>query len=458
LLCSFCSENARGETLELFHSVHGWLMVLYERDCRRRFAPEDHWLRKDLKPSVLFQELDKDKKRAQLLLQYIPHVIPHKNRVLLFRNMVTKEKEKLGLVETSSASPHVTHITIRRSRMLEDGYEQLRQLSQNAMKGVIRVKFVNDLGVDEAGIDQDGVFKEFLEEIIKKVFDPALNLFKGIVVDVPFASFFLSQLLGHHHSVFYSSIDELPSLDSEFYKNLTSIKRYDGDISDLGLTLSYDEDVMGQLVCHELVPGGKTIPVTNENKISYIHLMAHFRMHTQIKSQTAALISGFRSIIKPEWIRMFSAPELQRLISGDNAEIDLEDLKKHTVYYGGFHGSHRVIIWLWDILANDFSPEERAMFLKFVTSCSRPPLLGFAYLKPPFSIRCVEVSDDQDTGDTLGSVLRGFFTIRKKEPGGRLPTSSTCFNLLKLPNYSKKSILREKLRYAISMNTGFELS
>uniref|UniRef100_A0A8C2Y919 Ubiquitin-protein ligase E3B n=1 Tax=Coturnix japonica TaxID=93934 RepID=A0A8C2Y919_COTJA len=430
-------ENARGETLELFHSVHGWLMVLYERDCRRRFAPEDHWLRKDLKPSVLFQELDKDKKRAQLLLQYIPHVIPHKN----------------------------------------DGYEQLRQLSQNAMKGVIRVKFVNDLGVDEAGIDQDGVFKEFLEEIIKKVFDPALNLFKttsgderlypsptsyihenylqlfefvgkmlgkavyeGIVVDVHFASFFLSQLLAHHS-------------DLQFF-----VQPPYHWLLDLGLTLSYDEDVMGQLVCHELVPGGKTIPVTNENKISYIHLMAHFRMHTQIKSQTAALISGFRSIIKPEWIRMFSAPELQRLISGDNAEIDLEDLKKHTVYYGGFHGSHRVIIWLWDILANDFSPEERAMFLKFVTSCSRPPLLGFAYLKPPFSIRCVEVSDDQDTGDTLGSVLRGFFTIRKKEPGGRLPTSSTCFNLLKLPNYSKKSILREKLRYAISMNTGFELS
>uniref|UniRef100_W5MA15 Ubiquitin-protein ligase E3B n=1 Tax=Lepisosteus oculatus TaxID=7918 RepID=W5MA15_LEPOC len=489
-------ENAKGEKLDLFHSVHGWLMVLYERDCRRRFAPDDHWLRKDLKPSLLFQELDKGKKRAQLLLQYIPHVIPHKNRVLLFRNIVTKEKETLGLVETSSASPHVTHITIRRSRMLEDGYDQLRRLPVNSIKGVIRVKFVNDLGVDEAGIDQDGVFKEFLEEIIKKVFNPALNLFRttsgnerlypsptsyihenhlqlfefvgkmlgkavyeGIVVDVPFASFFLSQVLGHHHSTFYSSIDELPSLDSEFYKNLTSIKkRYDGDVSDLGLTLSYDEDVMGQLVCHELIPGGKTIPVTNENKISYIHLMAHFRMHTQIKDQTTAFIRGFRCIINPEWLHMFSTPEVQRLISGDNAEIDLEDLKKHTVYYGGFHSSHRVIIWLWDILSNDFTAEERAMFLKFVTSCSRPPLLGFAYLKPPFSIRCVEVSDDQDTGDTLGSVLRGFFTIRKKEPGGRLPTSSTCFNLLKLPNYSKKSILRDKLRYAISMNTGFELS
>uniref|UniRef100_A0A4W5MLU1 HECT-type E3 ubiquitin transferase n=1 Tax=Hucho hucho TaxID=62062 RepID=A0A4W5MLU1_9TELE len=348
-------ENAKGEKLDLFHSVHGWLMVLYERDCRRRFSPDDNWLRKDLKPSLLFQELEKGKRRAQLLLQYIPHVIPHKNRVLLFRNIVTKEKETLGLVETSSASPHVTHITIRRSRMYI--------LAQS----VIRVKFVNDLGVDEAGIDQDGVFKEFLEEIIKKVFNPALNLFKttsgnerlypsptsyihenhlqlfefvgkmlgkamyeGIVVDVPFASFFLSQVMGHHHSTFYSSIDELPSLDSEFYKNLTSIKRYDGDVGDLGLTLSYDEDVMGQLVCHELIPGGKTMQVTNENKISYIHLMAHFRMHTQIKEQTAAFIRGFRSIINPEWLHMFSTPEVQRLVSGDNAEIDLDDLKYVT--------------------------------------------------------------------------------------------------------------------------------
>lgn len=39
-------------------------------------------------------------------------------------------------------------------------------------------------------------------------------------------------------------------------------------------------------------------------------------------------------------------------------------LRKHTVYYGGFHSSHRVIIWLWDILSSDFNAEERAMFLK----------------------------------------------------------------------------------------------
>lgn len=33
-------------------------------------------------------------------------------------------------------------------------------------------------GLDEVGIDETGVFKEFLEDTIRKAFDPSLNLFK----------------------------------------------------------------------------------------------------------------------------------------------------------------------------------------------------------------------------------------------------------------------------------------
>ncbi len=33
-------------------------------------------------------------------------------------------------------------------------------------------------GLDEAGIDEAGVFKEFLEEFISVAFDPSLGLFK----------------------------------------------------------------------------------------------------------------------------------------------------------------------------------------------------------------------------------------------------------------------------------------
>lgn len=72
------------------------------------------------------------------------------------------------------------------------------------------------------------------------------------------------------------------------------MKHYEGDASDLDLTFSLDQDVMGQIVTHELIPGGRGVAVTNENRISYLHHVAHFRMRTQIKEQVAAFTRGFR--------------------------------------------------------------------------------------------------------------------------------------------------------------------
>ena len=483
----------------LFSSLHGLLTVLHRRDQRRPFAPFNHWLlQKEIKPSTLISELDKNRKSASILIQKLPHIIPHSDRVVLFRRKVAADKAALGLSADSVDNVHFgnsTLVTIHRSRIVEDGYRQLANLTPASLKGVIRVKFVNIQGLDEAGIDQDGVFKEFLEETIKKVFDPGLNLFcptsderlypsplshmtdnhlalfefvgkmigkavyEMIIIDVPFASFFVSQILGENKATaYYSYFDELSSLDAELYRNLTYIKYYEGDASDLGLTFTQDQDVMGQIVTHELIHGGRGIMVTNDNKIAYMHAVAQFRMHKQIREQIKAFNRGFYSIISQEWLELFSPPEVMRLIAGDNSPLDLKDLRKHTHYYGGFHDAHRVINWLWDILDKDFTSKERGSFLKFVTSCSKPPLLGFQHLEPPFSIRCVEVGDDDDDGDTIGSVMRGFLALRRRDPVNRLPTASTCFNLLKLPNYQKKSTLREKLRYAVTSNTGFELS
>jgi hypothetical protein len=36
-----------------------------------------------------------------------------------------------------------------------------------------------------------------------------------------------------------------------------------------------------------------------------------------------------------------------------------------------------------------FTPDQQKVFLRFVTACSRPPLLGFKYLDPAL---CVQVS------------------------------------------------------------------
>eukprot|EP00794_Sanderia_malayensis_P014057 gene14057-15521_t len=470
------------------------LFLLYDRDCRRSFTPPGHWIAKELKIKQFLSELESNKKRSLIILKKIPHVVPHRVRVQIFRRWIESDKESLGIFKETSRPSAL--VTIRRSRLLEDGYEQLSRLNGEQLKGIIRINFVNEQGLNEAGIDLDGVFKEFLEDTIAKAFNPQLCLFKmttdqklypsstsfiqenhlqlfefvgkmlakavfeGILVDVPFASFFLGQLLSRQHGALYSSIDELPSLDSEMYKSLCFIKSYDGDVGDLELTYSYDEDVIGKVVTHDLKPGGRAIKVTNANKFSYIHLMAKFRLSTHIREQTQAFIRGFRSVINMEWLSIFSPPEFQRLISGDTSDIDFADLKQFVQYYGGYHPGHRVILWLWDILENDFNQNEKKQFLKFVTSCSNPPLLGFKHLEPAFTIRYVECSDEEDTGDTVGSVVRGFFGIRNRgrDSGGRLPTASTCFNLLKLPNYKRRSLLRDKLRYAIQSGAGFELS
>ena len=63
-------------------------------------------------------------------------------------------------------------------------------------------------------------------------------------------------------------------------------------------------------------------------RISYVHLMARFKMYTQLKEQLMAFLKGFRSLIPEDWTACFSGPELQRLISGDNVDIDVDDLRQ----------------------------------------------------------------------------------------------------------------------------------
>lgn len=43
---------------------------------------------------------------------------------------------------------------------------------------------------------------------------------------------------------------------------------------------------------------------------------------------------------------------------------------------GGYTATHPVIQTFWEVV-DSFSEEEKRKLLKFVTSCSRPPLLGF---------------------------------------------------------------------------------
>ena len=73
---------------------------------------------------------------------------------------------------------------------------------------------------------------------------------------------------------------------------------------------------------------------------------------------------------------MFSYRDLQTLISGSEQEVDLEDLRRNTTYGNGYHDEHLTIDMFWEI-AEELTGIQKRKLLRFVTSCSRPPLLGF---------------------------------------------------------------------------------
>jgi len=133
---------------------------------------------------------------------------------------------------------------------------------------------------------------------------------------------------------------------------------------------------------------------------------------------------------------IFNEPELQVVISGPtNGSIDVEDLKANAKLTGGYTIFDSQIRRFWRVVSS-FDDHQRADLLRFVTSCERPPPLGFASMNPPFTIQRVPISSD----------------------GDKLPTASTCFNILKLPTYSSEKMLKDRLLYSIQSGSGFELT
>ena len=164
--------------------------------------------------------------------------------------------------------------------------------------------------------------------------------------------------------------------------------------------------------------------------------MAKYYVVDRVKEQSEAFTRGLWEVIDRSWLKIFNEPELQILISGpSDGKIDVDDMRSNCRYVGGFTGLDPSIHRFWKVVAS-FDSKNQAELLRFVTSCERPPPLGFASMNPPFTIQRVGIMRD----------------------GDKLPSASTCFNVLKLPTYSSEKVMRERLLFAIQSGAGFELS
>ncbi|TRX90850.1 hypothetical protein FHL15_008254 [Xylaria flabelliformis] len=396
--------------------------------------------------------------------------------------------------------------TVGRGRVFDDAFDQFYSLGEG-LKEPIQITFVDQFDQPEAGIDGGGVTKEFLISVTNDAFNPERNdkkayfvsnnqnllypnpsifddtaaslrslgiaegssdwrdamsdlvkryeflgrivgkcMYEGILIDISFASFFLLKWASSGQSTstdYRANLNDLRDLDPELYQGLMSLKNYSGDVADLSLDFTIADSVWDpsghrRTITRPLRRDGASIPVTNKDRPLYISYVANHRLVAQQYRQSKAFLRGLGTIINPSWLSMFNQSELQRLIGGDSSEIDVEDLRRNTSYSGlyviGDDGQeHPTIRFFWDVMRK-LKDSERRDVLKYVTSTPRAPLLGFSQLRPQFSIR------DGGTDEE------------------RLPSTSTCVNLLKLPVYKSEATLRAKLLYAVQSGAGFDLS
>lgn len=95
----------------------------------------------EVRSSVIVGEFEKRTERGVLLMEKMPHLIPLKERLVLFRKLVSADKASLEKL--------ITVATISRNSIIEDGFRMFSTLSPTELKAGLRVKFVNQQGLGE---------------------------------------------------------------------------------------------------------------------------------------------------------------------------------------------------------------------------------------------------------------------------------------------------------------------
>lgn len=258
------------------------LRQIYLRDLRRNFCPENHWTVSSLnlpldKPTDLtvdrgrrnprpfqpirdFTREDLDngppmstkQMRSITILRGIPFVVPFNERVNILQGLLAADKLKSQGEYQNFLQGPALHIKVRRSHLYEDSFEKLSQENEPDLKPKLKVQMINAVGLDEAGIDGGGIFREFLSELIRTAFDPNRGFFlnttenklypnpavgrfvdnyqkhyyfigrvlgkaiyENLLVELPLADFFLTKLAGRQCDV---DIHQLASLDPVLHK------------------------------------------------------------------------------------------------------------------------------------------------------------------------------------------------------------------------------------------------
>ncbi|XXG81111.1 hypothetical protein AAC387_Pa09g1820 [Persea americana] len=241
--------------------------------------------------------------------------------------------------------------------------------------------------------------------------------------------------LGRTLLEFQALVERKRTMESVSGKNTTpiSVLHFRGTrIEDLCLDFTlpgYNDYKLGSTPDYKMV--------NSLNLEEYISLIVDATVKSGISKQVEAFKTGFNQVFPLKALQIFTEDEIERLLCGEQETWVYGELLDHIIFDHGYTASSPPISNLLEII-QEFRCDERRAFLLFVTGAPRLPPGGLAALNPKLTI------------------------VRKQWstwPDSDLPSVMTCQNYLKLPPYSSKEIMRERLLYAITEGQGsFHLS
>ena len=211
-------------------------------------------------------------------------------------------------------------LSVRREQVFRDSFKALYFKSGDEMKfGKLNIRFHG-----EEGVDAGGVTREWFQVLARQMFDPNYALF--IPVSSDRTTFHPNKLSGVNeaHLMFFKfigriigkalyegrlldcffsravykrilgksvSVKDMESFDPDYYKSLCWM--LDNDITDIITeTFSVEDDEFGVTNVVDLVPNGREISVTEENKQEYVRLVVEHKLLSSVKEQMENFLKG----------------------------------------------------------------------------------------------------------------------------------------------------------------------
>ncbi|KAG3262427.1 HECT and RLD domain containing E3 ubiquitin protein ligase 2, transcript variant X1 [Ictidomys tridecemlineatus] len=305
------------------------------------------------------------------------------------------------------------------------GYsESIAEICEELQNGLTPLLIVTPNGRDESGANRDCyLFNPAARAPVHSSMFRFLGVLLGIAIRTGSPlSLNLAEPVWKQLAGMSLTIADLSEVDKDFIPGLMYIRDNEATSEEFeAMSLPFTvPSASGQ----DIQLSSKYTHITLDNRAEYVRLAINYRLH-EFDEQVAAVREGMARVVPVPLLSLFTGYELETMVCG-SPDIPLH-LLKSVATYKGIEPSASLIQWFWEVMES-FSNTERSLFLRFVWGRTRLPRTIADFRGRDFVIQVLD---------------------KYNPPDHFLPESYTCFFLLKLPRYSCKQVLEEKLKYAI---------